>query len=270
MAGGSTFVGISVLGPNEMNKKGWSSRGPISLHEPGIRLQSQFFVRTAQQTSHLLFEAFERCRLGVDALRPLLGGGRGRLATGGGRRRGFFQDSSLLELAGQLHAGVDQLDCASGRQYNPSDNMPPASRLGGWRFRFIQAGRAKFESQRLAIENALAQGIGERFPYVVSFFSWKLRRWHSERHGCSSEFPALTPDIIPWINIQSSSVLSSRPKRNRRFGRLKQHFDPPGRFGVAQCPEELRQHHLRRRRAAPELFEVFICLQMGRLAYTAQ
>ena len=47
---------------------------------------------------------------GVGALRPRLGAGWGRrrahLVARRGRRRGLFQNSGLLELAGHLHAGV--------------------------------------------------------------------------------------------------------------------------------------------------------------------
>ena len=113
---------------------------------------SSFLVRTVQQTRHLLLEAvvrrFPGRRLGVGALRPRLGAGLARLArvaTRCGRRGGLFQNSGLLKLAGHLHAGVEQLDCAARRQHNPRDDVPPAGWLGGRRFRLIQAGRAKFE-----------------------------------------------------------------------------------------------------------------------------
>jgi hypothetical protein len=135
---------------------------------PHIRLYSRFLVGTAQQTSHLLFEALKRCRLGVGAaLRPRLSAGRGRLAhfaARGGRRRGLFQNSGLLELAGHLHAGIEQLDCASRRQYNPSDNVPPASRLGGRRFHLYPKPGAFKESRSLAAR------LARRCSYFASDF----------------------------------------------------------------------------------------------------
>ena len=159
-----------------------------------------------------------------------------------GRRRGLFQNSGLLELAGHLHAGMEQLDCASRRQYNPSDNVPPASRLGGRRFRLIQAGRAKFESERLAIENALAQGIGERFPYVVSFFLRKLRRWHSERHGVPPLFSALNEWGIPggpharrWALVHRLRRIKKAPMEPASYSRNDATCSPA--LGRRRLPE---------------------------------
>lgn len=54
---------------------------------------------------------------GVGAPRLRLGADRARLFRAPvrcGRRRALFQNSGLLELAGQLPAGVEQLDCAPG------------------------------------------------------------------------------------------------------------------------------------------------------------
>ena len=182
---------------------------------------NQGSVGTAQQTSHLLFEALKRCRLGVGAaLRPRLGAGRGRtraFAARGGRRRGLFQNSGLLEFAGHLHAGIEQLDCASRRQYNPCDNVPPASRLGGRRFRLIQAGRAKLESEASGHRKRTGSRNRRMFPYVVSFFLGKLRGWDSERHGCSSLVSGLAaPGIIPWIGAAASANIQVRSKSSLR------------------------------------------------------
>src|SRR5215475_3733098 len=64
--------------------------------------------------------------------------------------------------------------------------MSLASWLAGGRFRLVQAGRTKFESECLTVEKALAQGIGECFFDVVSLFLRKVRRLHlGNRHGAA-------------------------------------------------------------------------------------
>ena len=121
--------------------------------------------------------------------------GRSRLAPVAercGRRGGFFQNTGLLECACNLIAGVEQLDCASRRQHNSRHHMSLAGWLVVRRFRFVQAGRAKFESGAFDVEKTLAQAIGECFLNIVSLFLRKLPRWFFGWHERSSWVSALS------------------------------------------------------------------------------
>ena len=144
-----------------------------------------------------------RRRLGVGALRWWLAAGWGRLArvpARSRRRGGLFQNSGFLKCARQLHAGVNQLDCTFPCQHNSRDNVSLAGWLGGRRFHIIQADRAKFESERVAVEKALAQGVGERLPYVVSLFLRKLGRW---AHWSAPQLPEAS--VPPELCVPASS-----------------------------------------------------------------
>ena len=68
-------------------------------------------------------------------------------------------------------------------QHNSCDNVP-LCRLA-WRAEVSRhpSGPCKVRSQRVAVEKALAHGVGERFRMLMSLFLWKLRRWHSGRMG---------------------------------------------------------------------------------------